>query len=93
MTAAKKNMTTLEGKPEINYPCVWQYKVIGREHNLIEQAIEEICAPVPVSITYSHSSSSGKYHSYNAAIEVQDEEARLSIYCALHNHPAIQIVI
>ena len=93
MTEAKKNMTTLQGKPEIHYPCVWQYKVIGREHSHITQAIEEICAPVPVSITYSHSSSSGKYHSYNAAIEVQDEEARLSIYRALHNHPAIQIVI
>lgn len=93
MTAAKKKMTPLEGKPEIRYPCLWQYKVIGRKHSLIEQAIEETCAPVPVSITYSHSSSSGKYHSYNAEIEVQDEEARLAIYRALHNHPAIQMVI
>jgi uncharacterized protein len=93
MTAAKRNMAPLEGKPEIRYPCVWQYKVIGREHSLIKEAIEEICAPVPVSITYSHSSSSGKYHSYNAEIEVQDEEARIAIYRALHNHSAIQIVI
>lgn len=93
MTAAKRKLPTLEGKPEINYPCTWQYKVIGRDHDLVKEAIEEICAPVPVAITYSHSSSSGKYHSYNAEIEVQDEEARLAIYRALHNHQAIQIVI
>jgi uncharacterized protein len=93
MTTAKKSISPLEGKPEIHYPCIWQYKVIGKDHSLIKEAIEEICAPVPVSITYSHSSSSGKYHSYNAEIEVQDEEARLAIYHALHDHSAIQIVI
>ena len=86
-------MPTLEGKPEIHYPCTWEYKVIGKDHGLIKEAIVEICAPVPVSITYSHSSSSGKYHSYNAKIEVQDDEARLAIYRALHAHSAIQIVI
>lgn len=91
--AAAKKMSPLQGKPEITYPCVWQYKVIGRDSDRIKMAIEEICAPVPVSIRYSHSSSSGKYHSYNAEIEVQDEEARISIYRALHNHPDIQMVI
>lgn len=80
-------------KPEINYPCVWQYKVIGEDQAAIKQAIMHIAAPVPVVITYSHSSSSGRYHSFNAEIEVQDEEARLSIYEALHNHPDIKVVL
>lgn len=93
MTLLKNDATPLEGKPDIPYPCTWQYKVIGRDHEKIKQAIREICAPVPVSIAYSHSSSSGKYHSYNAEIEVQDEEARLSIYRALHEHENIQMVI
>lgn len=93
MTIITSENTPLEGKPEIHYPCVWQYKVIGREHDRIERAIEEICSPVPVAITYSHSSSSGKYHSYNAEIEVQDDEGRLAIYRALHGHPDIQVVL
>jgi putative lipoic acid-binding regulatory protein len=80
-------------KPEIHYPCIWQYKVIGQDQHLIQEAIKEICSPVPVAVTYSHSSSSGKYHSFNAEIEVQDEEARLSIYNALHNHSAIKVVL
>lgn len=80
-------------KPDIVYPCVWLYKVIGRDQAAIKQAIMSIAAPVPVAITYSHSSSSGKYHSFNAEIEVQDEEARLSIYQALHQHPDIKVVL
>lgn len=93
MTIITSDNTPLEGKPEINYPCVWQYKVIGRDHDRIKWAIEEICSPVPVKISYSHSSSSGKYHSYNAEIEVQDDEGRLAIYRALHGHPDIQVVL
>lgn len=93
MTIIRPGKTPLEGKPEIGYPCIWQYKVIGREQQRIEQAIAEICSPVPVKITYSHSSSSGKYHSYNAEIEVQDDESRLALYRALHDHPDIQVVL
>lgn len=89
----KEHPSPLEGKPEIHYPCLWQYKVIGTDIKKIEDAIKEVCAPVPANINYSHSSSSGKYHSLNAEIEVQDDEARLSLYRALHNHPAIKVVL
>lgn len=94
MSAVKGTTTSSnEKKPEIDYPCVWQYKVIGQDQHLIQEAIKEICNPVPVAITYSHSSSSGKYHSFNAEIEVQDDEGRVSIYNALHNHSAIKVVL
>lgn len=89
----KEQLTPLEGKPEIHYPCQWQYKVIGTDIKDVEEAIKEICAPIPVTINYSHSSSSGKYHSLNAEVEVQDDEARLSLYRALHDHPAIKVVL
>ena len=87
------NRQVLEGKPEISYPCLWQYKVIGEEKELVIAAIQEICEPIPVTISHSHSSSSGRYHSLNAEIEVQDEEARLSLYRALHNHPHVKVVL
>lgn len=89
----KKTPSPITGKPEIEYPCVWQYKVIGEDCTRLEQAVLEICAPVPVDLSYSHSSSGGKYHSFNAGIEVQDEEARLSIYRALHSHPDVKFVL
>lgn len=94
MTSAKKtNTSSCKGKPEIYYPCIWQYKVIGQDQDMIKEAIKEICAPVPVAITYSHSSSNGKYHSFNAELEIQDEKARIAIYHALQNHSAIKVVL
>lgn len=93
MSEKNKQHPVLSDKPEIHYPCVWQYKVIGENQERIVQAIEKISAPVPVKIEFSHSSSSGKYHSFNAEIEVQDEEARMSIYRALQEHPDIKVVL
>lgn len=86
-------MKTIEGKPEIEYPCRWQYKVIGRKKEQLVNTIKEICAPVPVDITYSHASKSGKYHSMNVTIDVQDEQARDSLFTAFQNHPDITLVI
>ncbi len=84
---------TTGNKPEINYPCDWLYKVIGKNPEEVEKAIIETCTPHEVKISHSHASSSGKYHSFNAEIKVVSEEQRLSLYKTLQNHPEIQIVL
>ncbi len=86
-------MKPLEGKPEITYPCTWQYKVIGSDEQQVRAAIKDVCHPASVIISYSHCSSSGKYHSLNAEIEVEDEATRHALFKALQNHPHIKIVI
>ncbi len=90
-----KNGTTIacKEKPDITYPCNWQYKVIGKNPEAVKKAILDICAPAPVQILFSHASSSGKYHSFNAELEIQSEEQRLAIYQSLHNHKEIKIVL
>jgi hypothetical protein len=81
------------GRPEIEYPCTWVYKVIGEDCSLIKEVIMSACSPLEVKISYSHSSSKGKYHSLNAEIEVPDEAARLNIYEILKCSPAIKIIL
>lgn len=83
----------LPKKPEIMYPCTWVYKVIGEDRSLLESTIVAACAPLQVSVTRSHSSSRGKYHSLNAELLVPDESSRLRIYEALKSHPAVKIVL
>ncbi len=80
-------------KPEIDYPCNWLYKVIGEEKEAIREAVHHICTGREISFTYSHTSSGGKYHSFNVELEVENEEARLSIYNRLNNHAAIKVVM
>ncbi len=84
---------TCKEKSEIIYPCKWSYKAIGKNPEAVQQAILDACAPIPVKITFSHSSSGGTYHSFNAELEVKTEVQRLAIYQALHNHKEIKIVL
>jgi len=85
-------METTRKRPEIFYPCVWNYKVIGEDRDLLREAILVSCAPDPVEISASRSSRGGRYHSLEASLEVRDEQMRLAIFDRLKNHPAVKIL-
>lgn len=89
----QETSTNTPDRPEIQYPCVWIYKVIGEDRDLLKDVITAACSPHPVIISHSHSSSKGKYHSINAELVVADEPARLKIYETLKNNPAVKIVL
>lgn len=78
---------------ELEYPCTWVYKVIGEDCSLLKDVIVKSCSPHDVTITHSHSSSKGKYHSLNAELTVPSEEERLRIYERLKTDPAVKIVL
>ena len=80
-------------KPDISYPCVWEYKVIGEDQEKLKEAIRTACAPLQPEITLSNISSSGKYYSLNATLEVADETTRLSIFDSLQKSPGVKMVI
>jgi len=94
MTQIKKNSPS-DGpeRPEIDYPCSWTYKVIGEDCTLLKDVITKTCAPIDVTITRSHMSSKGKYHSLNAELIVPSEEVRLRIYEDLKQSPAVKIIL
>lgn len=79
-------------KLKITYPCVWLYKVIGKDVTSLSRAITAVC-PAQLSITASRTSSGGKYCSLNVEIEVADEASRLAIYQNLRNHLAVKMVL
>jgi hypothetical protein len=79
-------------KPEITYPCLWLYKVIGEDATALTRAINMVC-PTPAAIVPSKTSASGKYCSLNVEIEVADEDTRLAIYQNLKNHLAVKMVL
>lgn len=97
MAAEKKSMENQKTNPatklEISYPCHWSYRVIGEDLSLLKEVIVKACAPHPVTISHSQSSSKGKYHSLNAALTVPDEATRLAIYERIRENPAVKIVL
>jgi putative lipoic acid-binding regulatory protein len=78
--------------PEITYPCLWLYKVIGEDATALAKAINTVC-PVSTVIAPSKTSSGGKYCSLNVEVEVADEAIRLAIYQNLKNHLAVKMVL
>ncbi|MCW5203909.1 DUF493 domain-containing protein [Desulfobulbus sp. US1] len=80
-------------KPEIHYPCVWQYKIIGMERKAVQAALSEQLGDAPYSLSESRTSKQGKYISLNLALTVYNEEQRLHLYSALTADPSIKLVL
>jgi uncharacterized protein len=81
------------GHPEIKYPCMWTYQVIGEDCDLLRDIIIEACLPHVVAISHSRSSAKGKYHSINAELVIPDATTRLRIFEILKSNAAVKIVL
>lgn len=80
-------------KPKIEYPCSWEYKVIGLGEVAIKNAAVGAFAQREYELVFSHTSRTGKYHSYTIKTEVRSEEDRNQIFAALSAAEGIQTVI
>ena len=92
---------TDKGKPVVEYPCLWGYKVIGPEENSMRGAVKE-CLDTCLNpdsgdreydLGLSRSSKGGKYVSLSLNLTVQDEAERDAIFAALTGRPEILMVI
>ena len=80
-------------KAKIDYPCVWQYKVIGMERKAVLAAISEYLGDAPYSLADSRVSSGGKYISMTLELTVYSDYNRLRLYQVLGDHPDIKVVL
>ena len=80
-------------KPVIEYPCSWQYKIIGDSREEITRIVQEHVQEDPLQLTYSNVSRSGRYVSMNLEVTVNSDEQRLALYTKLAAHPSIKIVL
>jgi putative lipoic acid-binding regulatory protein len=80
-------------KPKIDYPCVWQYKVIGMKREAMQSVISEHLGDVPYSLSESRASSGGKYISMSLEVTVYSDYHRLRTYQVLGDHPDIKVVL
>ena len=86
-------MSEDECKPQIDYPCPWAYKVIGRDPEGLRSAIAEVMKGSEHTVTPSRSSKAGSYHCLNVELIVASEPVRLGIYDQLRRHPAVIMVM
>lgn len=86
-------LNEIAGHLQIEYPCRWVYKVIGRDPQAIRRAVMELIEIDGVTLESSHRSSGGKYVSINVAVTVRNERERTGIYEALKRHRDVRLVL
>lgn len=80
-------------RPQIEYPCEWQYKVIAKSPDEAVSAAEDAAEGFKYDITASNISKKGKYVSINLLVEVESEEERNLIFGKLEANETVVMVI
>jgi putative lipoic acid-binding regulatory protein len=78
---------------ELTFPCDWQYRVVGRSKDGIEEAANKIFGGKEYKLAPSKASSSGKFVSFNIDTLVFSHDERLALHEALKKEPAILYVL
>jgi uncharacterized protein len=78
--------------PEIDYPCRWPYKVIGRDEQLMRRAVAAVVGSLEHSLELSNVSRAGRYRSLLLTVAVASDEERRRIGQALHAHCDVHMV-
>jgi hypothetical protein len=80
-------------KIELEYPCLWAYKIIGPDKEQMQNAVAEIIRDCKYKISPSHKSVTAKYICLNVELTVESESQRTALYRALKAHSAVKMVL
>lgn len=80
-------------RPEIEYPCNWDYKIIGTDVNEMIKVIEEAVGDLSYEISPSNISKKGNYFSLNLTVFVPSEIVRDIIFQKVSSSTFVKIVI
>ena len=80
-------------KPNIEYPCNWDYKVIGTDVDEMIKLIEQSVAGMDYKISSSNVSSKGKYFSIKLTVFVNSEVIRDIIFEKLKASEFVKMVL
>lgn len=73
-------MITIEGTPEIDYPCKWGYKLIGRDQEVMRGVVKKIVGEKEHTLKPSKTSSKGTFVSLHLEVLVFSHDERIFIY-------------
>lgn len=82
-----------EHQLELDYPCNWEYKIVIRHEQTIQEIIKEVLEQREHNIKPSKKSTGGKFKSYTLDMLVHNEDDRKEIYKMLGDHEHIKMVL
>lgn len=85
-------MRHIEGKPDISYPCQWEYRIIGQNQHAIEHIVGDILQK-PYRLEIKNHSHKGTFVSMHLITSVDNEEEKNAIFAKLCEHDEIKMVL
>lgn len=79
--------------PTVDYPCPWEYVIVGPCEEKMSEAVGRIAGRREYSLTKSNTSRTGKYSSLRLRMTVLNEDHRKQVFNALSNDPDIMMVL
>lgn len=87
-------MQPIDGQPNIEYPTIWSYTLIGWKEADMRDAVHRYLGDeAAYKLTFSHFSRKGTYISLHLEIEVESEEVRDTTFQELRGLPEVRIVM
>lgn len=80
-------------RPEISYPCRWEYRIIGEDEVALRAAVAMVAGDRAHTVAHSRASGGGRYLSLAVEIAVDNDNERLAVFAALREHPHIRWVL
>ncbi|MDG2422704.1 MAG: DUF493 domain-containing protein [Phycisphaerales bacterium] len=87
-------MTDFEGEQlDLEYPCAWEYRVIGADLDALKAAVREVMAGKAYECEPGNTSEGGRWRTLVVSLEVADEAERVGLYRSLQANEAIKMVL
>lgn len=86
-------MDPIQGRPVIDYPNDWEYRLIGRCEEDILNAVSSVMGDAPHSLCHANRSKQGRYISMSLTTTVETEEHRNALFKLFKDHESIVMVI
>ncbi len=87
------DISKCECKLELDYPCSWEYKLIGYSHEDIKKGVKDVLLEREYTLEPSKASKKGKFLSFNVKTIVHNEDDRVTIYELFGKHELIKMVL
>jgi len=82
-----------EQKPEIIYPCVWTYSVMGQDEEDLLLVVGEIMRGREHKTSFARQTPHKKYTAMHVDVLVQDKADRDALFDAFKDHPKVKFVL
>jgi len=80
-------------RPHIEYPCDWEYRVIGADAAALEAAVRGVLGDEEYALSAGNTSPKGRWRTLRVELRVRTEEHRDELHRRLREHPDVRMVL